>query len=278
MNAPAWLSKEVVYVVLLFMLFVVPKFLQRFRIPSALTALTFGAVAGMGFGLLQHDETIGLLSTLGIVALFLFAGLDVDVSELRRGAVVIGEHILVRLLMLGACSWVLAWTFALDWRPTLLVALALLTPSTGFILDSLSRWGLSDQERFWVRSKAIATELIALAILFVILQSTSLSRLGLAALALVAMIAILPAIFRWFAVVVVPHAPKSEFGFLIMVAVACALLTRSLGVYTWSARSRSAWRRCSSGRDCRRSRRRRCSILSRASRRCSCRSTSFMPA
>ncbi len=231
MNLPAWLSTEVVYVVLLFLLFVVPKFLQRFRIPSALTALTFGAVAGMGFGLLRHDETIGLLSTLGIVALFLFAGLDVDVAELRRGAVVIGEHILARLLLLGICTLVLAWTFSLEWRPTLLVALALLTPSTGFILDSLERWGLSDQERFWVRSKAIATELVALGILFVILQSTSLARLSIAGLTLIAMVAILPAVFRWFAKVVVPHAPKSEFGFLIMVAVACALLTRSLGVY-----------------------------------------------
>ena len=231
MNPPVWLSKEVVYVLLLFMLFVVPKFLQRFRIPSALTALAFGAAAGMGLGVLRHDETVGLLSTLGIVALFLFAGLDVDVAELRRGAVVIGEHVLSRLLLLCLSTLVLGWALSLPWRPTLLVALALLTPSTGFILDSLARWGLSDNERFWVRSKAIATELVALGILFVILQSTSLARLGLAALALLGMLGVLPTIFRWFAKVVVPHAPKSEFGFLIMIAVASALLTRSLGVY-----------------------------------------------
>ena len=162
MNPPVWLSKEVVYVLLLFMLFVVPKFLQRFRIPSALTALAFGAAAGMGLGVLRHDETVGLLSTLGIVALFLFAGLDVDVAELRRGAVVIGEHVLSRLLLLCLSTLVLGWALSLPWRPTLLVALALLTPSTGFILDSLARWGLSDNERFWVRSKAIATELVAL--------------------------------------------------------------------------------------------------------------------
>lgn len=231
MTAPAWLTTEVVYVLLLFMLFVVPRFLQRYRVPSALTAFAFGAGAGMGLGILQHDGTIQLLSTLGIVALFLFAGLDVDVVELRKGARFLAEHVASRLLAVAGVASAVAWVFSLSGRPSLLVALAIVTPSTGFILDSLGGWRLSEREQFWVRSKAIATELVALAILFVVLQSTSAARLGLSALALVAMVAILPLVFRWFAEVVVPHAPKSEFGFLMMVALVCAIATRKLGVY-----------------------------------------------
>jgi Kef-type K+ transport system membrane component KefB len=45
------------------------------------------------------------------------------------------------------------------------------------------------------------------------------------------MVAALPIVFRWFAATIAPHAPKSEFGFLMMVAVVCALVTRNLGVY-----------------------------------------------
>jgi Kef-type K+ transport system membrane component KefB len=123
------------------------------------------------------------------------------------------------------------WFFELGPRASSLVALAVLTPSTGFILDSLSRWGLSEEEQFWIRSKAIATELVALAVLFVVLQSTSAATLSLSALAIVAMIAVLPAVFRWLASAVIPHAPNSEFGFLLMVAAACAIVTRELGVY-----------------------------------------------
>jgi Kef-type K+ transport system membrane component KefB len=144
---------------------------------------------------------------------------------------VLSEHVAAQVVLLAGVAALLIFASPLDWRAGMLVALALVTPSTGFILDSLAGWGLNEQERFWVRSKAIATELIALAILFVVLQSTSASRLGTAALALIAMIAALPLIFRWFASAVVPHAPKSEFGFLMMVAVACALITRNLGVY-----------------------------------------------
>jgi Kef-type K+ transport system membrane component KefB len=45
------------------------------------------------------------------------------------------------------------------------------------------------------------------------------------------MIAFLPALFRLFAVAVLPYAPKSEFTFVLMVAVLCALVTRELGAY-----------------------------------------------
>ncbi|HSG00629.1 MAG TPA: cation:proton antiporter [Vicinamibacterales bacterium] len=225
------IPRDVAYLGLLFGLFVVPRFLQRYHIPTAVTALSFGAVAGMGFGFLADDPTVGVVSTLGIVALFLFAGLDVRVEELRRERRVLIEHVVLRLAALGLAMFVIAWVLNLGPRASALIALALLTPSTGFILDSLNRWGLSKDEQFWIRSKAIATELVALAVLFVVLQSTDSARLSLSALVIVAMIAILPAFFRWLARAVIPYAPNSEFGFLLMVAAACAIITRQLGVY-----------------------------------------------
>jgi len=228
---PAWISPDIGYVVLFFMLFVLPRFLQRLGLPSALTALALGVIVSQSTGLFQDDTTIKLLSTLGIVALFLFAGLDVETNELRREAKALTEHLLVRVVLVASAAWAIHGWFDLDVREALLVSLALLTPSTGFILDSLGGWGLSESERFWVRSKAIATELVALAILFGAVQSTSAVRLGSSAVALVAMMVVLPIIFRWFAAVVVPHAPKSEFGLLMTVAAACALITRALGVY-----------------------------------------------
>jgi len=230
-NAGGWISTDIAYVALLFVLFVAPKFLQRYRVPSAVTALIFGAVAGMGFGVLRDDSTVTLLSTLGIVSLFLFAGLDVNLKDLQKEWVVFVETIVVTGAGLAGAVWAAGRIFDLSWRPAALVALALLTPSTGFILDSLGGWGLTEREQFWVRGKAIALELVALVLMFVVVQSTSAGRLGASALAVIAMIALLPIVFRWFARVVVPWAPKSEFGFLMMVAVASAIATRALGVY-----------------------------------------------
>jgi Kef-type K+ transport system membrane component KefB len=230
-NESPGLGRELDYVLLLFALFVVPRVLQRFRLPGAVTSVALGAVAGMGLGLFQGDATIHLLATLGIVALFLFAGLDVEFRELRAEAAVLTQHIVIRIVALAAVAAAAAAAFGLGWRPAVLVALALLTPSAGFVLDALGALDVTERERFWVRSKVIATELLALGVLFVTLQSTTLGRLALSTAILVALVALLPVVFRMFARWVVPFAPKSEFAFLLMVAVLAAFVTLRLGVY-----------------------------------------------
>jgi len=222
---------EVLYGLLVIGLFIVPRILQRFRVPAAIVALALGALAGLQFNLFHADATIQLFALFGIVALFLFAGLEVDFSELRHHVGVLGQHVGVQALLLIAVATAVQQLFTLNTRAALLFALALLTPSTGFILDSLPGYGLSAGDRFWVRSKAIATELIALGILFFVVQSTSASNLVTSGLAIVVMIGVLPTVFRVFATWIAPHAPNTEFTFLILVALVCAFITRTLGVY-----------------------------------------------
>lgn len=224
-------TSEIAYVVLLFGLFIVPRILQRWGIPTAITAFAIGAGMGMGLGLFHGDDTIALLSTLGIVSLFLFAGLEVSFGELRRGSTILIQHIALRVVLVGGAAWVIVHLGLLPWRPAILVALALMTPSTGFILDALDSLAKDENDRFWIRSKAIAVEMVALALMFFTLKSETVEGLAVSTLALVVMILVLPLAFRTFGKVVLPHAPKSDFAFLIIVAAACALVTRNLGVY-----------------------------------------------
>jgi Kef-type K+ transport system membrane component KefB len=225
------LSPELGYVAVLFALFVIPRALQRFGVPAAITSLALGAVAGLGFGLFHSDTTLHLLAAFGIVALFLFAGLEVDLRELRRDAGVLLQHLFVRVVLLVGVTYAFHRLLGFDGRPATLLALALLTPSTGFILDSLGGLDLDAAEKRWIQSKAIATELLALIVLFGALQSTSFQRMGVSLAVLVGMILILPLVFRGFAALVAPFAPRSEFAFLVMIAVICAFVTRELGVY-----------------------------------------------
>lgn len=224
-------ASELGYVVLLFALFVVPRVLQRWRLPSAITSFALGAVAGIGLHLYVDDSTIHLLSTFGIVALFLFAGLEVDLGQLRQSARYLSVHLVVRAALMGMVAWLVVQAFPIAPRPALLIALAVLTPSTGFILDALGGFGLAREEQFWVKSKAIATELFALIVLFVVLQSTTVTRFAVSSLFLIAIVTLLPPVFRLFAVKIAPYAPKSEFAFLLMMALVTAYATRRLGVY-----------------------------------------------
>ena len=225
------ISPEIQYMMLVLGLFIVPRALQRFRLPSAVTCVGIGAALGIGLHLFQHDHTIKLLATLGIVTMFLFAGLEVDFAELRQGRRLLLQHVAAQLLLLGGGALALHWVFDLEPRPALLFGLALFTPSTGFILDSVDGLGLNPEERFWVKSKAIASEFVALGVLLLTVQSTDVGTLGLSALALTAMVAVLPPLFRVFARVIAPFAPKTEFTFLVIVALLCAFITRELGVY-----------------------------------------------
>ena len=226
----ARIPQDLTYVALLVALVVVPKALQRYGIPGAVTSLLLGLAAGLS-GIVAMSDTLRLLSTFGIVALFLFAGLEIEGPVLRRNSRVLMQYSLLWLAITGTTIWAATSLFKFHWRVSSLLALALLTPSTGFILSSLDGFGLDAGEREAVKTKAIGAELIALLLLFVALQSTSVSQLLTATAALVGIVVLIPIALRFFAAQVAPYAPRSEFAFLLMVAVVCAFGTRKLGVY-----------------------------------------------
>jgi Kef-type K+ transport system membrane component KefB len=225
------MTPELAILLLIFGLLVIPRALQRFRIPAPVTSLMAGIAAVVAFGDASHNAVLALLSTIGISSLFLFAGLEVNPAALRRRWKPLLAHLLVRGASLVALGW-LAWRYLeLGWQAAGLLALAVLTPSTGFILDTLERLGLEDEEAFWVTNKAIAGEIVALAVLFVVLQAGNPLDLAVSSGALLLLIVGVPLLFialgRW----VVPHAPGSEFSLLVMVGLVGAYITYKLGVY-----------------------------------------------
>jgi Kef-type K+ transport system membrane component KefB len=224
-------SPELAYVALLFLLIVLPRILVRWRIPTAITSLALGALAGMGFEAFLGDATVQLLATLGISALFLFAGLEVDVDELASRRRVLGQHVLLRLLALPVLAFAVVALAGLSWRASLLFVLAIITPSAGFILDSLAAWPLTADQRNWVRSTTIATELVSLLALFFVMQSGSLGQFVFGTTALVLLILVLPLMFGAFARWIAPYARNSDFAFLLMLALLAAFTTRKLGAY-----------------------------------------------
>ena len=186
------MSHELIYLLLIFALLVIPRALQRFSLPAPLTCLLFGIIGMLWLGDQAHDAVIGLLATLGISSLFLFAGLEVDLQALRRGMWPLLAHLVIRTGTLFGVGW-LAWRYAgLPWQ---------------------------------------AAGLLALAALFIVLQAGDPGHMALSSLALLAMMIGLPLLFialgRW----VAPHAPGSEFSLLVMVGMVAAYITYLLGVY-----------------------------------------------
>jgi Kef-type K+ transport system membrane component KefB len=222
---------ELVYLGLVLVLLLVPRVLQRFRIPAPLTAFALGLLAGLFVRGLGGDATLALLATLGISSLFLFAGLEIELEAFHRGRWPLVAHLALRAVALAGIAWAGTRFLDFSWQAATLLGLALLTPSTGFILDTLGQQGLDEEERFWVAAKAVAGEILALAVLFVVVQSGSAATLALSSVALLAMLAGLPLLFMLFGRYVLPHAPGSEFSLLVLVGLVAAYLTKQLGVY-----------------------------------------------
>jgi len=224
------MSIQLQYVILLFAIFVLSRVLIRFRIPTAITSFAIGVLC-TEYAFFSSDQTIELLAMFGIVSLFLLAGLEADLKSFKHETAVIVQHLVISVLGLFGMAYVVYQLEWLDFRVAILVLLAILTPSTGFILDSLDSLKMDESEKFWIKMKAIATEIVALVVLFVVLQSNSLPKLAQSTGILLAMIVGLPILFRIFAKWVLPYAPKSEFAFLLIIATVCAYITKKLGVY-----------------------------------------------
>jgi len=225
------MSRELTYLLLICALLLVPGLLQRLRIPPPLTCFMLGLALVLAVpGVHRHDDAVHLLAGLGISTLFLYAGLEVDLATLRRAAGPLAVYLLTRACSVSALAWLASRYLALGWQDAMLLALALLTSSTGFIIDSLDRFGLAPEERFWVTNNAISGELLALAIMFVVLKATDPAGLALATLALGATLVALPLAFlalgRW----IVPYGSGSAFSLLVMVGFAAAFVTDRLGV------------------------------------------------
>lgn len=212
-------------------LLVLPRALQRFRLPAALTCFALGIVTALFFSAYMDHGVLGVMATLGIASLFLFAGLEVDLDEIRRKRrQILGDLASSGLILLVAVLGLMRFVH-MSWQAAALFGLGVFTPSTGFILDTLATSGLEPEEQTEVSLGSIASEMMALLVLFVVSQAGSMERLAISSGAVLLLIVVTPLVFlalgRW----VVPYAPGSEFSLLIMVGIVCAAISRNLGVH-----------------------------------------------
>jgi Kef-type K+ transport system membrane component KefB len=121
--------------------------------------------------------------------------------------------------------------YGLSSAVALILALALATPSTGFILDSIETSKASDNQKYWIKLKAISAELVALGALLIFSQMENLTNLASSLAVIVLLILILPFIIKKLASTLERLAPGSEFGFILMLAIISGLITKKLGAY-----------------------------------------------
>lgn len=221
---------ELSYVVLIVMLFILPRLFMSFGLPISLGAFFLGFASSNYLYIYANDKIIPIFATLGISSLFLYAGLDVDFGDLRKNGRLLTEHIIVKALLTTAFAFGIQYAFGYPLKVSALISLALLTPSTGFIFDNLSSSNLTEEQMTWVKSKAIAAEILAL-LLLLLFQSNSPAETVMSFSIILALLLILPFFFHWIEKRKIIKSPGSDFSLLLLLAVAAGTLTKKLGAY-----------------------------------------------
>jgi Kef-type K+ transport system membrane component KefB len=212
-------------------LFFLPKALQRFRVPAPLTELGLGVALGpVGAGWLQPDQLLQGLSGFGISALFLFAGLEVDVAELNARRRTLLTHLLIQVLLVAGATAV-GVRLGLDTGVAVLVAAAVMSPSVGYIVAALESRPVAPELVAWIKQKAVAGELMAIGLVLLFANSTSLRELAQGLGGIAVLFLAVPVLILLFHKIILPWAPKTEFTFLLVIALAAAEFSHHIGVH-----------------------------------------------
>ncbi len=92
---------QVVFLVMVAALLVIPRIPQRWRIPAPPGAFAPGWLVATLAGDVLPGQVLHILSSLGISAVFLFAGVEVEPEDFRRGRGLLPGSLLANALSLG---------------------------------------------------------------------------------------------------------------------------------------------------------------------------------
>ncbi len=226
------ISIEYLNILLVGAILFLPKLFMRLKIPSGITAFFLGTIFVFFFGEdQQQNQIISILSMLGITSLFLFAGLEIELDEINSKKRPILKYLLKSLIIIFLLSTALCYALDLSLQISLIVSIAVLTPSAGFILSSLKSFKMTDEQKSWIKLKAISKEIAAIIVLFFSLQINDPQSLLISTLILLFLIFSLPRIFTFFLKVIAPYAPGTEVSFLVLIAFATGVITKKIGTH-----------------------------------------------
>lgn len=224
-------TTDLEYLAIFSLVLILPKIIQRLKIPSGITALCIGIGISILDPALKNDQLFRFLSQIGITSLFLFAGLEVDYDELKEDRVYLSKYLVKFSAALVVITFLVMKGFDLSLQNSFILSLGIFTPSAGFILNSLHSFDISEDQEYWVRSKAISKEVLSIVFLFLALQGSDPKRLLISFSFFVGLFLILPFIFNLFFKFISPYAPNSEIPFLITLSLISGILSKELGAY-----------------------------------------------
>lgn len=225
------ITSDLEYLAVFITVLIFPKILLRARIPSGITALIIGVLFAHFDPSINKESLFRFLSQIGITSLFLFAGLEVDIKELKEDKPYLIKYLSKFVIVLAIIAFGFCHTLGLPLQSSLIFSLGIFTPSAGFIMNSLHSFNVNEDQEYWIKSKAISKEVISILLLFVALQWSSPIKMLISTAFFAALFIFLPKIFKLFFKFISPYAPNSEIPFLVALSLISGVISKELGAY-----------------------------------------------
>ncbi|MCC5822232.1 MAG: cation:proton antiporter [Phycisphaerales bacterium] len=227
------------FALVMLIILIAPLVMQRLRVPGIIGLIVAGVIVGPNaLGILDRNETIVLLGTVGLLYIMINAGLEMDLNQFRRyrnHSLAFGSisYLVPQVIGAFAALWILGFSV----QASILLA-SMFGSHTLLTYPMASRLGLTKNPAVTTAvGGTIVTDTSALLVLAVIARSTQ-GELGVGFWGvLVSSLAVytaavwwgLPWIGRWFFRTVPAEGP-AHFVFLMAAGYLCAFLALVAGV------------------------------------------------
>lgn len=169
--------ENTLYVLLIILSFglIVPELFQRLKIPFVTSLILIGSILGPhGINYIQSNEIINFLGFLGMTFLILMAGLETDLSKLRKLKhkiiIMAGLNGLIPFLV----GFILTYSYGYSFITSLLIGIIFISSSVAVVIPSLRSAGiLKENIGHLILSSVLITDIVGLVLLSIVLQNVS---------------------------------------------------------------------------------------------------------
>ena len=213
-------------------LFIVPKLLERIQIPAQTTEIFLGVILGIFLpGIFFENELFTTLGTIGIICFFIYSGIEADLHFIKLNRRLVAESLLIRLFLISVIFFITSSYLGFDLKKSGLIALALITPSAGFILSSIDSFKLASETKKFIQAKVVAAEMVCVMLLVFFFYAEEPLKAMLITFAVLLWTAVLP----YFVIFIYEHFFEDiinvEFPLVFFIGLISAFFTEFLGLH-----------------------------------------------
>ena len=221
-----------VFIFLLGTLFLIPKLVKKLDVPEQITEILLGLLLGPFFlGVITDQPIIEVMGTIGIIALFFVAGFEVDARSIVKKKKTLLENGMLHLILIFIIALIVALT-GKNITTALLIGIALVTPSAGFIFSAVRSLQLHGYIVEWIETKVISAEVLSLLLLLIITNLSQPLQLIIVISGFAAVCFLLPYILEFFFLHILGKTNmQADTFFIFVIAVGLAFTTHVIGVH-----------------------------------------------